>query len=96
MTSSYKNSKSSFPHSLINDGPASKRFFPRHRVPAEMKARTSHLYAQRLSLRKLRDFLNDSGVRVSHVVIWKWIQRVGKRIRDKIVCKRKRRALVVG
>lgn len=72
-----------------------KEIFCRNRVPAEVKALASYLYAQGLSLRKLRDLLQDLGVRVSHVAIWKWVQRIGERIREKIFCKRKRRAPVV-
>lgn len=73
-----------------------KELFSRNRISVEVKAFASYLYAQGLSLRKLRNFLRDLGVRVSYVAIWKWVQRIGENLRDKLFSKLERRALVVG
>lgn len=45
-------------------------------------------------MRRLKEFLADIGIRVSHVAIWKWIQKFGGLLRD-LFKRWKRRLLVV-
>jgi len=71
-----------------------KGLFSRNRVPREAKVLASYLYAQGLSLRRLCNFLRDLGVKTTHVSIWKWFQRLGKRLREFVSRRRRRRCLV--
>lgn len=73
-----------------------KSLFLRNRVPPEAKIFASYLYiSQGSSLRSLKRLLRDLGVRVSHVSTWKWIQRLGKKLKVRVPHRRERRALVV-
>ena len=68
--------------------------FSRNRVPVEAKVLSTYLYAQGSSLRRLSDFLRDLGIEATHVSIWKWFQRLGKRLREFAFKRRKRRCIV--
>jgi putative transposase len=72
-----------------------KSLFVRNRVAPEAKIFASYLYAQGSSLRRLKELLHDLGVRVSHVRIWKWIQNLGRNLREKLFRRKRRRCLVV-
>lgn len=59
-----------------------KGVFPRNRVPAEAKVLGTYLYAWRLGLRNLRDFLLDLGVETTHISVWKWFHRVDEWLKN--------------
>jgi len=81
------------PSSLL--GQQTKSIFVRKRVALEVKVFTSYLYAQGSSLRRLKELLRDLGARVSHVAIWKWVQKLGQVLKERVFRRRRRRCLVV-
>lgn len=73
-----------------------KRLFRRNRVPPEAKAFACYAYvSQGSSFRKLRELLCELGMKINHVSIWRWLQRLGTSIKARLFRRRKRPLLVV-
>jgi len=73
-----------------------KRLFARNRVAPEIKAFACYSYvSQGSSLRRTRALLHDLGVEVNHVSIWRWLQRLGEKLKARLFRRRERRCLVV-
>ncbi|KXA89837.1 hypothetical protein AKJ62_02225 [candidate division MSBL1 archaeon SCGC-AAA259D14] len=71
-------------------------FFDRNRIAPQIKIFAVYRYLSRsVSLRELGRDLEDFGIEVKHVSIWRWVQRIGKRLKDKVFRKRERRVRVI-
>ena len=47
------------------------------------------------SLRRVKDLLSQLGARVNHVPIWRWLQRLGSGLKERLFRRRRRSVLVV-
>ncbi|KXB02412.1 hypothetical protein AKJ45_03525, partial [candidate division MSBL1 archaeon SCGC-AAA261F19] len=71
------------------------KFFERDRTPPEIRAFGAYLYVSLdSSYRKVSGLLGDLSIRVSHVAVWSWVQRIGERMGDGAFHRKERRVLV--
>ncbi|KXA98314.1 hypothetical protein AKJ37_00565 [candidate division MSBL1 archaeon SCGC-AAA259I09] len=72
-----------------------EKFFDRNQVTPEVKAFGAYLYvSQGSSYRKVARLLETFGIRVSHVAVWQWVQRLGETLGDEAFREKERKILI--
>lgn len=82
--------------SNVDEGLSVLDFFERNRIPPEIKVYAVYCYLSRpVSLRELGRDLEDFGINVKHVSIWRWVQKIGKYLKGEVFRKKERELLVI-